>query len=343
MGKTVRRIVILIICIILLVSSAHAKLIRDIYKESKQSIALILTYDSRGMPLAIGSGFFIEADKLVTNYHVIDGASTAVVRTIGSERQHNVKETISYSEGMDIAILLVDIKRKPLHIKATQDQQIGDKVVAIGNPKGLEGSVSEGIISGLRKVDDFKVYQITAPISPGSSGGPLFDLQGNVIGITTASIIEGQNLNFAIPVLLVDRLKKSGKRWEPAKTGRSTSFKPTESGLSFVEFARKWIWTGGQIEYSLKNNTKQTIKNPVYVLMFFDKRSKEMLHFSIFSSKVLIPPGMSKRFVEYDKALNNFSSKPDENATHVIYAEFRIITYEIEERTKPAVLDFLQK
>ena len=132
----------------------------------------------------------------------------------------------------------------------SQDQQIGDKVIAIGNPRGLEGSVSEGIISGLRPVDDFKIYQITAPISPGSSGGPLFDQNGNVIGITTASITDGQNLNFAIPVALIERLKKS-------------SFRPTETALSLVGFARNWSWNGGKIEYSLKNNTKQAIKNPV--------------------------------------------------------------------------------
>jgi S1-C subfamily serine protease len=190
----------------------EAKEIRDIYNSAKQSVALILTYDAKGMPLAIGSGFFIEKDKLITNHHVIDGAANTVVRTIKSESQHNIKETVSYSESMDIAILRVDTERTPLPTKSAQDQQIGDKVVAIGNPKGLEGSVSEGIISGLRPVDDFKVYQITAPISPGSSGGPLFDRDGNVIGITTASISDGQNLNFAIPIALVDRLKKSGKR-----------------------------------------------------------------------------------------------------------------------------------
>jgi hypothetical protein len=187
------------------------------------------------------------------------------------------------------------------------------------------------------------VYQITAPISPGSSGGPLFDLRGNVIGITTASIVDGQNLNFAIPILLIDRLKKSGKRWEPKKRNRVSHFRPSESGISLVGFARKWVWTSGQFEYSLRNNTKHTIKNPVYVLMFFDKRTKEMLHFAMFASKAVIPPGMAKRFVERDRALDNFASESTGNATHVIYADLRVITYEIEESTVPKILDFLQK
>ena len=187
------------------------------------------------------------------------------------------------------------------------------------------------------------MYQITSPISPGSSGGPLFDIEGNVIGVTTASIVEGQNLNFAIPILLIDRLKKSGKRWEPTKKNKISHFRPSERGLSLVGFARRWTWSGGKIEFSLRNNTKNTIKNPVYVLMFFDRKTKEMLHFSMFSSKAVIPPRMTKRFVEHDRALNNFASKPSGSATHVIYAELRVITYEIEESTKPRILDFIQK
>jgi len=338
-----RALALLFIFLSAMALSAESKEIREIYNGAKQSVALILTYDSKGMPLAIGSGFFIEKDKIITNYHVIYGSASAVVRTIGSQSQHKVKETVSYSEAMDIAILRVDTERAPLPTKSIQDQQIGDKVIAIGNPKGLEGSVSEGIISGLRPVDDFKVYQITAPISPGSSGGPLFDQNGNVIGITTASITDGQNLNFAIPVALVDRLKKSGKRWEPSSHGKKSTFKPTETGLSLVGFARNWSWTGGQIEYSLRNNTRQAIKNPVYVLMFFDKHTKQMLHFSIFATKAIIPAGMTKRIIEYDRALDNFSSTSSGNATHIIYAELRVITYEVDQDNQPEIMDFLRK
>jgi len=339
-----RALPLLLICLSAIALPAQSKEIREIYNSAKQSVALILTYDAKGMPLAIGSGFFIEKDKLITNYHVIDGAANAVVRTIGSESQHEVKETVSYSEAMDIAILRVDTERTPLPTKATQDQQIGDKVIAIGNPKGLEGSVSEGIISGLRPVDDFKVYQITAPISPGSSGGPLFDQDGNVIGITTASITDGQNLNFAIPVVLVDRLKKSGKRWEPSRQEKRSTFKPTETALSLVGFARNWGWLGGKIEYSLRNNTKQAIEDPVYVLMFFDKHTTEMLHFATFAMKAIIPAGMTKRIVERDRALDNFSSTTSRgNATHVIYAELRVITYEVGQGNHPEILDILRK
>ena len=87
-----------------------------------------------------------------------------------------------------------------------------------------------------------------------------------------------------------------------------------------------------------------TQRTPSRILfMFFDRKTKEMLHFSMFSSKAVIPPRMTKRFVEHDRALDNFASKPSGSATHVIYAELRMITYEIEESTKPRILDFIQK
>jgi hypothetical protein len=77
--------------------------------------------------------------------------------------------------------------------------------------------------------------------------------------------------------------------------------------------------------------------------MFFDKRTKEMLHFSPFATKAIIPAGMTKRIVERDRALDNFSSIPSGNATHTIYAELRVITYEVEQENQPEILDFLQK
>ena len=129
----------LLLLLIAFTGIVHAKTISEIYRESRESIALLVTYDPNGMALSIGSGFFVEKNKLLTNHHVIQGAASAIIRTIGSNTQHNVIETISYSESMDIAILEVDTSRNPLKTKVKQDQQIGEKVIAIGNPKGLEG------------------------------------------------------------------------------------------------------------------------------------------------------------------------------------------------------------
>ena len=93
---------------------------------------------------------------------------------------------------------------------------VGDKVVAIGNPRGLEGAVPEGIVGAIRgTAEGVQVLQITAPISPGSSGGPLFSAAGEVVGVTTATLRDSQSLNFAVPAALLLTLRDKGREWEP--------------------------------------------------------------------------------------------------------------------------------
>src|SRR5207237_789604 len=111
---------------------------------------------------------------------------------------------------------------------------IGDKVVAIGNPRGLEGSVSEGIVSGVRGSADIKILQITAPISPGSSGGPLFTANGEVVGVTTAALRDSQSLNFAVPASLLATLREKGKEWEPVVAKDMPSSETGSAGVRLV-------------------------------------------------------------------------------------------------------------
>ena len=99
------------------------------------------------------------------------------------------------------AIVKIKGRRFPCaNLGNSESVEVGDEVVAIGNPLGLKNTISPGIISGIREMEGFKVFQLTAPISSGSSGGPLFNLYGEVIGVTYSSMIKGQNLNFAIPI-----------------------------------------------------------------------------------------------------------------------------------------------
>lgn len=159
---------------------------------------------------AQGSGFLISADGLlVTNFHVMMGADSATV-IIGSETYNDVSVVASNSE-YDIAVLKIpgeNLDWLPL-ASGTNSVTLGEKVAAMGNPQGLRGSVSEGIVSTVeRKLDgvSFNLIQTTAPISPGSSGGPLLNMRGEVIGVNTMSHLEGQNLNFAVPVDLLHQV-----------------------------------------------------------------------------------------------------------------------------------------
>jgi hypothetical protein len=169
----------------------------EIYKAESPGMLLIETYDDEGRKRGLGSGFAVASDgTTITNYHVIRGASRATVKfsdgTVGS-----VSGVESYDPGRDLAVIQVTPAPKTvLEVGDSDRLQVGDKIVAVGSPLGLQNTMSEGIVSALRN----GVLQISAPISPGSSGGAVFDEHGKVIGVSAAQMVSGQNLNFAIPI-----------------------------------------------------------------------------------------------------------------------------------------------
>ena len=148
------------------------------------------------------------------------------------------KSITAYSKNLDLALLKVDGKYKPLTVRKTLYDKVGAKVIAIGNPQGrFTGSVTDGIISAIRKDNNFTLIQTDAAISPGSSGGPLFNEQGEVIGITTMIWIgkHSQNLNFAVPSHLIFELKKQGKNWEPTVPNTITKPIKRNPGIKLIE------------------------------------------------------------------------------------------------------------
>ncbi|MCK8060349.1 MULTISPECIES: trypsin-like peptidase domain-containing protein [unclassified Fusibacter] len=153
----------------------------------------------------LGSGFYYESGKIGTNLHVIDQAQTIEIEhEDGSIYKGNVYIT-GYDIDLDLAALQIeDTSVTPLTVKQELDLQKGQKIYTIGSPQGLINTLSEGIISSIREV----IIQITAPVSPGSSGGALLDEYGELIGITTF-LVEGQNLNFCVPVNLFTSMDKS--------------------------------------------------------------------------------------------------------------------------------------
>jgi uncharacterized protein (TIGR02145 family) len=149
--------------------------------------------------IGLGSGFFISKDVIVTNYHVIEGASKAYCYANNSSTQYGIEGYLAVDKSVDLILLKVlGLNRTALKI-ATSIVTPGQKVYVIGSPKGLPASISDGIISGLRDFEGYKLIQITAPISPGSSGGPVLNANGEVIGVSVGQYKDGQNLNFAIP------------------------------------------------------------------------------------------------------------------------------------------------
>lgn len=306
----------------------------EIYKNSKNSVVLIVSYDSMGIPSSLGSGFYFEKEKIATNFHVIEQASKIVFKHIGEKSFNEVDKILSFSKNLDLAILSVSKQGKPLIIENDSTVDIGEKVIAIGNPRGLEGSVSEGIISAIRGDKDLKYFQITTPISPGSSGGPLFNKNGNVIGVTTATLKDSQNLNFAMPADLLLTLKSKEKAWEPelAKNNHLPVTKGS-GGIEVVLFEFAGIY--GRIQYSLKNTNNRPVKNISYVLIFREKRTHEVVHFILKKENNPIPPGMAKRVRFEERNLDGFMNREqgdyhlgDSYLKALVDVELRVLTYD---------------
>ncbi len=173
-----------------------------VIKRVEPSIIVLLTYDKEGRFLGQGTGFFIvQNGDVITNYHVLKGASRADVRT-SDGKMYPVKRIVAEDEEGDLVRVSIDIPKEvvhPLSIHASFPE-VGERIIVIGTPLGLEKTVSDGIISAIREVPEFgKIIQVTAPISPGSSGSPVVNLDGEVIGVVSFFLMQGQNLNFAIP------------------------------------------------------------------------------------------------------------------------------------------------
>jgi serine protease Do len=176
----------------------------DIAQRSLPAIVTVRTENS------LGTGFVLRSDGwIATNLHVIAGSARVKV-TLRSRPELDAVEVMAFSLEHDLAILRVEARDLPvLSLGDSDAMHAGDAIVAIGNPMGLEDTVSNGLVSARRSVDqDTEVLQISAPIAPGSSGGPIFNDRGEVIGIATAVLLQGQNLNFGMPARYLATLLK---------------------------------------------------------------------------------------------------------------------------------------
>jgi tetratricopeptide (TPR) repeat protein len=183
----------------------------ELVKKTKSAVVLIQTFNDNNQPIGQGSGFFVNnKGHIVTNHHVIEGAYRAIVKT-SSGMEYPVEGIIAKNIEADIVKLVVNIPDANitfLNLSVNVPSE-GEDIVVIGNPLGLESTVSTGIVSAVRDIPAFgKIFQITAPISPGSSGSPVINGKGEVIGIATLIVTSGQNLNFAIPSDKIIALKE---------------------------------------------------------------------------------------------------------------------------------------
>lgn len=289
---------------------------RDIAQVAFRSVVLLEMNDSNGQPLSLGSGFYVSDGIIATNAHVLQGASGGTAKLVGGASRLQILGTVALDVHVDLALLKVNTSAPSLSLGPSTSPVVGDQVYVVGNPLGLEGTFSEGIISGIRRLDSDSILQMTAPISPGSSGGPVMDSSGAVIGIAEATFSNGQNLNLAVPVSYLARLIASVPADGPV-TPLGARVKIYSNDKSIVDemgnraasgvVANHFIFTTLNLsdtcieqsgclsgyEFRLTNMLQVPISH-VQVRIIYDDASGAVMDFEDFLYAGSIPPGLTK-------------------------------------------------
>ncbi len=172
----------------------------ELVKRTMPSVVTLRTYDARGKNLGLGSGFLVAGGRVVTNAHVVQGAARVEVY----DHQDTLLGTTDHAESLSARVDLAVLPAMPsppgaLEL-ASEEPAVGEAIVVFGAPQGLSNTVSTGIVSAWREHEGRRLVQISAPISQGSSGGPVVDPHGRVLAVSVAVLRDAQNLNFAVPV-----------------------------------------------------------------------------------------------------------------------------------------------
>ena len=322
---------------------ANAQTAQQIAQNAFGSTVLLVMEDANGQPLGLGSGFFVKPDQIATNLHVVAGASRGYAKRVGQKTKYDIEGITAIDAKWDLVILKVRaLGTRALSLGDSDTVLVGETVYAVGNPHGLEGTFSQGIISSVRKVGSDKLLQLTAPVSPGSSGGPVLNGRGKVIGVSVATFRSGQNLNFAIPSnYLTELIAQVG----PAKPLSRT--KPTRSRRSILDglggrstagvTGGKLVWGGGsygfagisnEYTFSIQNRLRESVQNVYCFVIFYDAQG-DPIDVDIVQCQESIPAGLAKRVKsKVDGSVRSLTTRDYSNTPHT-KVEFRILNFKI--------------
>ena len=328
------------------ITAANAQSPQQIAKKALASTVLLVMEDANGQPLSLGSGFFVRNGQVATNLHVVKGASRGYAKLVSQKTKYDVEGITAVDAERDLVILKISVPGAQVISLGNSDTvQVGEPIYAVGNPRGLEGTFSQGIISSIRKVGTDKILQLTAPISPGSSGGPVLNDKGHVIGVSVATFRGGQNLNFAIPS---NYLKKLMEQIVPAKP--LSKVKPAESKRSILadlggrsaegvtggkltwEYSLNQVGSdSGRYAFSLRNHLRENVRNIECFVIFYDA-TDEPIDVDIVHFQGVIPAGLAKRVTsEVDsRSVQELSTDFGLRSLRT-RVEFRIFDFEIIE------------
>lgn len=337
-------------CLIVYTNISLAEMtVSQIAATNSKSVVTVVALDENDQPLSLGSGFFISSGgDIATNHHVLEGSAKAIIKTLDGQKGR-ILEIIKDDPALDLLVAKTSIQNtQPLPLGDSDTITIGEDIIAIGNPAGLEGTISKGIISGIRKTEETKFIQITAPISPGSSGGPVFNLSGQVIGVATAYLDLGQNLNFAMPINYLKSLKSV--KINLASLPKSKSLEATEEDTALVQVfdVHYNIFKSNltSIDFAIRNQTNYLIKN---VKLFFVYKNSEgdVISYSATDIKEPILPKLAlqfnhKHFVKYFYVGIDYKENFDYEIIQGT-VEIRVLDYEIDRSVSSSPSDLLFK
>ncbi len=220
----------------------HALTPAQVFDKVKDAVVVVKTLDAQGKLKAQGSGVLISSGRVATNCHVVEGGTSYQVG-----RGKQLFPATLYAEDDDKDICLLDAKGitgKPAQLGKAAGLKVGVPVYAVGAPKGLELSLSDGIVAQLRGGPP-PLIQTTAAISTGSSGGGLFDGKGRLVGLITLYIEGGQNLNFAMPAEWIGEVKPGRKQVAEGRSQtewfkRATALLQSKNWQGLLDWCRKW-------------------------------------------------------------------------------------------------------
>ncbi len=350
-------------------SHAIAQTPREVAEKVMPSVVLLVMEDEHRQPLAMASGFVVRDGVIATNLHVIEGAASGYLRLVdekakqmaededtpkwlaAAERIWSLNGVVASDPVHDLVLLSVEgLKAVPLIIGDSNQVAIGDQVYTVGNPQGLHGTFSSGIISGVRKVGEDSLLQITAPISPGSSGGPVVTKNGEVIGVAVATFKGGQNLNFAIPSeYLSGLLAQEGPPKPLSEAAKLASQVPSimagigdrmAEGVTGADFIWDKTLAGfsagsGAFSLTLRNNLRHDVRHVRYIVVFYN-RSGEIIEaykneYHPLRLRIPIPAGLAARVEGNVHRSVQELTTPRVSKTPDAKVEIRILDFELAE------------
>ncbi|MCK9362977.1 MAG: S1C family serine protease [Syntrophales bacterium] len=337
--NTIQKYFLVFVALLTTASLSHAEMkTSQIVEKYSQSVVTIIALDVNNQPLSLGSGFFVnENGDIATNHHVLADCAKAIIKNNKGETG-TILHILNYDPQLDLIIAKTSLKfTKPLPFGDSDTVTIGEDILAIGNPAGLEGTVSKGIISGVREVDDIKFIQITAPISPGSSGGPVFDSAGKVIGIATAYLTFGQNLNFAMPINYLKSLKPNKLNLVSLpKTSKEKTFQKDDTLVQVFDVLPD-LHNGDltRVDFAIRNLHSYPIKN-VELFIVYKNHKGEIISYTSMRIKEPILPKLALQFFNNHYVRNFVQWDQSPRRLEQGEVEIRILNYKIDRTAEPS-------